>query len=65
MVFHQRGHKPRIDLECFQRWANLGLYRFIPRNEYRRQTKSDESVAAWRAAYTLLADRLTNLDIWT
>jgi hypothetical protein len=30
MVFHQRGQKPRVDLKCFQRWVNLGLYRFIP-----------------------------------
>ena len=51
MVFHQRGQKPRADLKCFQRWVNLGLYRFIPWNEYRRQTKSDESVAPG-TAYT-------------
>jgi hypothetical protein len=51
MVFHQRGQKPRADLKCFQRWVNLGLYRFIPWNEYRRQTKSDESVASWHRLY--------------
>ena len=51
MVFHQRGQKPRADLKCFQRWTNRGLYRFIPWNEYRRQTKNDESVAAWQRLF--------------
>ena len=51
MVFHQRGQKPRADLKCFQRWVNRGLYRFIPWNEYRRQTKNDESVASWHRLY--------------
>ena len=51
MVFHQRGQKPRADLKCFQRWVNRGLYRFIPWNEYRRQTKSDESVPSWQRLY--------------
>jgi hypothetical protein len=51
MVFHQRDQKPRAELKCFQRWTNLGLYRFIPWADYRRQTKSDESVAAWRRLY--------------
>ena len=51
MVFHQRGQKPRADLKCFQRWVNRGLYRFIPWNEYQRQTKNDESVASWHRLY--------------
>jgi hypothetical protein len=51
MVFQERDQEPRADLKCFQRWTNLGLYRFIPWADYRRQTKSDESVAAWRRLY--------------
>jgi len=42
---------PRADLKCFQRWVNCGLYRFIPWPDYRRQTKSEESVAAWQRVY--------------
>jgi hypothetical protein len=51
MVFHRRGDKPSADLKCFQRWTNRGLYRIIPWVDYRRETKSDESVAAWRRLY--------------
>ena len=47
MVYHRRGQKPQADLKCFQRWTNRGLYRIVPWVDYRRQTKSDESVAAW------------------
>ena len=33
--------RSRIDLRDFQRWANLGLYRFVPWSEYRpRQVRS-------------------------
>jgi hypothetical protein len=41
------------DVICWQRWANSGLYRVIPWDEYRRETKSQESVdayLAWRKA---------------
>ena len=51
MVFHQRGQQPHADLKCFQRWTIRGLYRIIPWSDYRRQTKSDESVAAWHRLY--------------
>lgn len=50
MVFHRPGESPRADLKCFQRWTNRGLYRIVPWADYRRQTKSDESVAAWHRA---------------
>ncbi len=39
--------RSRADLLCFQRWAITGLYRFVPWKEYRRATKSPESLAAW------------------
>jgi hypothetical protein len=41
--------RSRADLLCFQRWALTGLYRAVPWDEYRRETKTAESVAAWRA----------------
>jgi hypothetical protein len=50
MVYHKPGEPPRPDLKCFQRWTNRGLYRIVPWADYRRQTKSDESVAAWHRA---------------
>jgi hypothetical protein len=50
MVFNKPGEPPRADLKCFQRWTNRGLYRIVPWVDYRRQTKSDESVAAWHRA---------------
>jgi hypothetical protein len=53
----ERGIRPypmvydrsRKDLLCFQRWVITGLYRIVPWDEYRRETKSPESLAAWRA----------------
>lgn len=39
--------RSRVDLLSFQRWVITGLYRIVPWNEYRRSTKSAESVAAW------------------
>lgn len=42
--------RARKDLLCFQRWVVTGLYRIVPWDEYRRETKSPESVAAWEAA---------------
>lgn len=42
--------RKRADLLCFQRWAITGLYRVVPWNEYRRETKSADSVTAWAAA---------------
>jgi FAD/FMN-containing dehydrogenase len=50
MVFHKPGKPARTDLKCFQRWTNRGLYRIVSWADYRRQTKSDESVAAWHRA---------------
>lgn len=55
-LMHGRGIKPypmvydrsRADLLCFQRWVITGLYRIIPWGEYERETKSAESVDAWR-----------------
>jgi hypothetical protein len=40
--------RSRTDLLCFQRWVITGLYRIVPWDEYRRSTKSDESVEAYR-----------------
>lgn len=42
--------RSRSDLLCFQRWVITGLYRFVPWGEYRRETKSPESVTAWEEA---------------
>lgn len=42
--------RSRADLLCFQRWVITGLYRFVPWGEYKRETKSRESVEAWQAA---------------
>lgn len=39
--------KTRKDLVCFQRWVITGLYRFVPWDEYKRQTKSPESTEAF------------------
>jgi hypothetical protein len=47
MVYTPKGTSAPADLKCFQRWVNVGLYRFVSWPDYRRQTKSDESVAAW------------------
>jgi hypothetical protein len=46
MVYDRR----RSDLLCFQRWVVTGLYRIKTWGEYRRETKSPESVAAWECA---------------
>lgn len=43
--------RSRADLLCFQRWAVTGLYRNTPWPEYRRQTKTEESVAGWHEVY--------------
>lgn len=53
MVFN----RARKDLLSFQRWviAMGGLYRFISWGDYERETKSAESVEAWKP----YADRLT------
>jgi hypothetical protein len=40
------------DIVCWQRWVNSGLYRVVPWDQYRRETKSQASVdayMAWRA----------------
>lgn len=42
--------KARKDLVAFQRWVVTGLYRFVPWNEYERETKSPESTAAFARA---------------
>ena len=39
--------KSRTDLVSWQRWVNTGLYRFVPWDEYKRSTKSEESVEAY------------------
>lgn len=43
-------NKTRRDLVSFQRWVITGLYRAVPWNEYRRSTKSTESVEAFERA---------------
>jgi hypothetical protein len=37
--------RTRTDLLAFQRWVITGLYRIVPWREYKRETKSAESVA--------------------
>ncbi len=44
--------RTRQDLLCFQRWVVRGLYRRISWPEYRRQTKTDESLRGWHDVYT-------------
>lgn len=39
--------KARKDLVAFQRWVVTGLYRVVPWNEYARETRSQESTAAF------------------
>lgn len=54
----ERGIKPypmvyarrRADLLAFQRWVVTGLYRIVPWDAYKRETKTDESVAAFHMA---------------
>ncbi len=40
--------RSRADLLCFQRWVITGLYRVVPWDEYRRTTKSFDSLEAYR-----------------
>lgn len=42
--------RKRADLLCFQRWVITGLYRIVPWPEYKRETKTQASVAGWQAA---------------
>ncbi len=44
--------RTRQDLLCFQRWVVRGLYRRISWPEYKRQTKTDESLRGWHDVYT-------------
>lgn len=46
MVFDRK----RTDLLSFQRWVITGIYRFVKWDEYKRSTKSKESVAAYALA---------------
>jgi hypothetical protein len=41
--------RSRTDLISFQRWVIAGIYRFVKWDEYKRSTKSAESVEAYRA----------------
>lgn len=47
--------KERKDLVAFQRWVITGLYRVVPWNEYQRETKSPESMAAFERVAGLSA----------
>lgn len=42
MVYNRK----RVDLICFQRWVVTGLYRIVPWANYRRSTKSADSMLA-------------------
>lgn len=44
-------NRNRKDLLCFQRWVLTGLYRIISWPEYERETKTEQSVEAWRKVY--------------
>jgi len=46
MVYNRR----RRDLLAFQRWAITGLYRFVKWNEYKRETRTDESTESFLRA---------------
>jgi hypothetical protein len=67
----ERGIRPypmvydrqRTDLLSFQRWVLTGLYRIVKWDEYRRSTKSAESVAAYmREQETPAVERLYGVD---
>lgn len=45
--------RSRKDLLAFQRWVITGIYRFVPWNEYKRETKSSESVEAFNRMATV------------
>lgn len=61
----ERGIRPypmvydrsRADLLCFQRWVLTGLYRIVKWDEYRRSTKSSESMAAFERTKSLMLTR--------
>lgn len=57
MVYVAPGSKPRADLKAFQRWVIVlgGMYRWKSWGDYERETKSAESVEAWKP----YAERLT------
>lgn len=42
--------RSRADLLCFARWVKTGLYRIVKWDEYRRSTKSKDSVTAYERA---------------
>lgn len=44
-------NRSRKDLLCFQRWVLTGLYRIISWADYERETKTEQSVEAWRKVY--------------
>lgn len=46
--------RSRKDLLAFQRWVITGLYRIVPWDEYKRGTKSQESVAAFERTISQL-----------
>jgi hypothetical protein len=43
--------RTRADLLCFQRWVVRGLYRRITWPEYKRQTKTEESLCGWHDVF--------------
>jgi hypothetical protein len=51
MVYNEK----RADLKCFQRWVITRTYKTTPWDEYRRETKSNESTAAFLRAKELEA----------
>lgn len=52
--------RSRKDLLCFQRWVLTGLYRIVPWGDYERETKTEESVAAWKASLETPATKESN-----
>lgn len=44
-------NRSRKDLLCFQRWVLTGLYRIISWGDYERETKTEQSVEAWKKVY--------------
>lgn len=43
--------RSRTDLLCFQRWVITRLYEFVSWDKYQRETKTQESVAAWQVVF--------------
>lgn len=54
--------RSRADLLSWARWVKTGLYRIVPWDEYKRSTKSEESMDAFSRVKKFTPDRLATPD---